>query len=132
MPRAIGRAFKIGKKDVASYGYAKKRKRGMKRNPPGVTAIAAINGPGSYRRRSRRSARSEMRGLSSNARRSHARRLTDRERAAFGRKVKSAKGGTKHRRNASSAAVAQSGDSRKNARKQSEDRKNETTDRSPA
>jgi len=56
---AVGRAFKIRKQDVEGYGYARPRRRGRSlRSNPGVTAIAAINGRGSYR-----SARSSMSGL---------------------------------------------------------------------
>lgn len=90
MAGTIGRAFKINEQDVKGYGYVEpKDGRKMKRNP-GVTAIAAINGRGSYRRRNQ-SARQVMSGLSGNKRRSRAKKLTKSELSAFERRVQEAK-----------------------------------------
>lgn len=90
MAGTIGRAFKINEQDVKGYGYVEpKDGRKMKRNP-GVTAIAAVNGRGSYRRRNQ-SARQVMSGLSGNKRRSRAKKLTKSELSAFERRVQEAK-----------------------------------------
>jgi hypothetical protein len=76
--RVVGRSFKITKNQAKGYGYAKARR--MQSNP-GVTTIAAINGRGSYRGRS---ARSAMSGLRQNARVGRARKkLTEAEKRAF-------------------------------------------------
>jgi hypothetical protein len=82
MPGTIGRAFKISSKQAKSYGYA--------RPNPGVTAIAAVNGRGSY------TARTAMTGRSAAGRLSHARNATRRQlsaadRAAFAKRMRDAR-----------------------------------------
>jgi hypothetical protein len=91
MAGAIGKAFKISKRDAKGYDYVEPRKgRGYQRNP-GVTAIAAINGPGAYERSRKGTARAAMSGLSQNQRRRRAAQLTRAEREAFSRRMQQAK-----------------------------------------
>jgi len=111
MPRTIGKAFKIAKKDVKSYGYASPNRGGRGRMTPnaGVTAIAAINGPGAHARHHRGvSARAAMNGLSREERLARARRITGADRAAFARRMGAAtkSRGTTMRTNASAAQIA--------------------------
>ena len=111
MARTIGKAFKIGKKDVKSYGYATPNRRagGRMTANAGVTAIAAINGPGAHARHHRGvSARAAMNGLSREERLARARKITGADRAAFARRMGAATKtrGTTMRTNASPAQIA--------------------------
>jgi hypothetical protein len=112
--RVVGRSFKITKNQAKGYGYAKARS--MKANP-GVTTIAAINGRGSYRGRS---ARSAMSGLNRNARAGRARRkLTEAEKRAFKARMAKARGHAPNR----STSSKQSATSKRNIRKAQSARK---------
>jgi hypothetical protein len=104
MARTIGKAFKISKKDVKSYGYASPNRGGRFTRNGGVTAIAAVNGRGSHARNRAKSARVAMNGLSREERLARARKIT----GATGR------GKTKMRTNATSAQIAAA---RRNIRK---------------
>ena len=112
MPRTIGKAFKISKKDVKSYGYASPNRRagGRMTANAGVTAIAAINGPGAHARHHRGvSARAAMNGLSREERLARARKITGADRAAFARRMGAAtkaRGTPTMRTNASAAQIA--------------------------
>jgi len=91
MSGSIGKAFRISSREAKGYGYVDRPQgRGYRRNA-GVTAIAAINGPGAYARGKRQSARSAMRGLNSNQRRRRAAELTRAEREAFTKRMQAAK-----------------------------------------
>ncbi len=109
MARTIGKAFKIAPKDVKSYGYVHAGKTGQHRRNGGVTAIAAINGRGSYERsRNRTSTRSELEHLPRRERVARARQLTGADRAAFARHVRAANTtpGASMRTNSSKIAAA--------------------------
>src|SRR5258706_9036320 len=94
MAKTIGKAFKISKKDVKSYGYASpNRGRGRFTANGGVTAIAAVNGRGAHARSRGKSARASMNGLSREERLPRARKITRADRAAFRRPMAAARQG---------------------------------------
>jgi len=100
MSRVRGKTFPITKNQAKGYGYA----RAAFRRNPGVTSIAAINGPGAYS--SRQSARSVMGRLSRNSRLPAARRaLSASQKKAFQAKL------------SANATRAQRASSRKNIKK---------------
>jgi hypothetical protein len=93
--KPVGRGFKVTRKDVDGYGYARPRSGSMRSNP-GVTTIAAINGRGAFAARKRTptrslSARQTMAGLGPRQRKNRASALTNQERSQFSKRVKEAR-----------------------------------------